>query len=345
MTNPNRSRVATLIAPKRVVIEEEPVPQPSRGGIVVRVRAALTDGTDLKTYRRGHPLMPMPTRFGHEFSGDVAAVGDGVTALEPGAAIMCTHTAPCGTCYWCRRGEEELCETIVPAMLLGAYSDYIAVPQRIVERNCFRKPPDVSYAEGAFLEPLACVVHSCSMLSAPRASTVAVIGNGAFGMLHAFLLQREGVNALLFGRRADRVALASDLGLQSFDVRSSPIQQIVAECTGGRGADAVIEATGTQEMWESAPSLVLRGGSVSFFAGLPADTRVTFDARRLHYDEIRLIAPFHFTSRDVRAAFELIASHALPLRRLITHVFALSEIATAFTTLDSGEGMKALIEP
>lgn len=345
MTGSGMSRVATLIAPKRVVIEEEPIPQPPSGGIVVRVRAALTDGTDLKTYRRGHPLMPMPTRFGHEFSGDVAAVGKGVTALQPGEAVMCTHSAPCGTCYWCRRGEEELCETIVAAMVFGAYSDYIAVPQRVVERNCFLKPSDVSYAEGAFLEPLACVVHSLSVLSASRDSTVAIVGNGAFGMLHALLLQREGVNAMLFGRRTGRLALARELGLQSFDARENAIRDVILQRTGGRGADAVVECTGTQEMWESAPSLVRRGGCISFFAGLPADARVTFEARRLHYDELRLVAPFHFTPRDVRAAYELVAAHAFPLRRLITHVFALSEIATAFTTLDSGEGMKALIEP
>jgi L-iditol 2-dehydrogenase len=345
MTESGVSRVATLIEPKRIVIEEEPIPGPPAGGIVVRIRAALTDGTDLKTYRRGHPLMPMPTRFGHEFSGDVAAVADGVARMQPGDPVMCTHSAPCGACYWCVRGEEELCETIVSAMLFGAYSDYIAVPQRIVDRNCFLKPADVSYAEGAFLEPLACVAHSLSMLSIPRDSIVAIVGNGAFGMLHTFLLQREGIDALVFGRRAERIALAKELGLQSFDTREKPIRDVIFERTRGRGADAVIECTGTQEMWELSPSLVRRGGVVAFFAGLPADAGVTFDARRLHYDELRLIAPFHFTPDDVRAAFALIASGALPLRRLITHIFALSEIATAFTTLDSGEGMKALIEP
>ena len=119
---------------------------PPPGGIVVRIRAALTDGTDLKTYRRGHPKMPMPTRFGHEFSGDVAAVGDGVTAFSPGDPVMCVHTAPCGACFWCTHAQEELCESVMPAMILGAYSDLIAVPKRIVDRNCFPKPADVSYA-------------------------------------------------------------------------------------------------------------------------------------------------------------------------------------------------------
>jgi L-iditol 2-dehydrogenase len=338
-------RVATLVAPKRIELREEPEPQAPSGGVVVRVRAALTDGTDLKTYRRGHPKMPMPTRFGHEFSGDVAATGAGVTSFAPGDAVMCAHTAPCGECYWCVRDQEELCETIMPAMILGAYADSIALPKRVVDRNCFLKPSGVGYAEGAFLEPLACVSRSIRALAPERGSIVAVIGNGAFGILHALLLQRAGVDALLFGRRAERVALAHELRLQSFDVRERSARDVVSERTQGRGADAAIECTGSLEMWESAPALVRRGGSVSFFAGLPAEARVSFLAARLHYDGVRLLAPFHFAPADVRTAYELIAARALPLTRLISHTFRLSEVADAFAMLDSGEGMKALIEP
>jgi L-iditol 2-dehydrogenase len=334
-----------LVAPKQIELREEPEPQAPPGGIVVRVRAALTDGTDLKTYRRGHPKMPMPTRFGHEFSGDVAAIGAGVTSFAPGDAVMCAHTAPCGECFWCAREQEELCETIMPSMILGAYADTIAVPKRVVDRNCFLKPPDVSYAEGAFLEPLACVAHSIRALAPVRGSIVAVIGNGAFGILHALLLQRQGVDAVLFGRRPERVALARELGLQSFDVHERSIRDVISERSQGRGADAAIECTGSSEIWESAPSVVRRGGRVSFFAGLPAEARVSFLAARLHYDGVQLLAPFHFRPADVRVAYELIAARVLPLPRLITHSFRLSEIVDAFATLDAGEGMKALIEP
>lgn len=326
-------------------MREEAVPAAQPGGIVVRVRAALSDGTDLKTYRRGHPKMPMPTRFGHEFSGEVAAAGEGVTGFAAGDAVMCVHTAPCRVCFWCRRGQEELCEEVMPTMILGAYSDYIAVPKRIVEQNCFHKPGDVSYAEAAFLEPLACVVHSIRMLAPVRGSTVAVIGNGGFGILHALLLQRAGVQALLFGRNADRVELARSLGLESFDTHDASILEVVRARTDDRGADAAIECTGTAEMWEHAPSLVRRGGRVSFFAGLPADARVSFLAARLHYDEVQLLAPFHFTPADVRAAYELIVGRTLPLTRLISDVYSLDQIADAFARLDNGEGMKVLIEP
>jgi L-iditol 2-dehydrogenase len=230
-------------------------------------------------------------------------------------------------------------------MLLGAYSDYIALPKRIVERNCFLKPADVSYAEAAFLEPLACVVHSIRMLAPARGSTVAVVGNGGFGILHALLLQRDGVEALLFGRNPDRVELARSLGLESSDTHDAPILEVVRAHTAGRGADAAIECTGTPEMWEQAPSLVRRGGRVSFFAGLPADARVSFLAARLHYDEVQLLAPFHFARADVRVAYELIVGRTLPLARLISQVYSLDQIADAFARLDNGEGMKVLIEP
>ncbi len=339
------SRVAMLVAPKTIELREESVPRPPPGGLVVRVRAALTDGTDLKTYRRGHPKMPMPTRFGHEFSGDVAAIGDGVTDFAVGDAVMCVHTAPCGACFWCLHDQEELCETIMPAMILGAYADFIAVPARVVGRNCFHKPADVDYAEAAFLEPLACVVHSLARLAAPRDSTVAVLGNGAFGILHALLLRRAGANALVFGRRPERVALARALGLESYDTTAIAIADAVLERTDGRGADAAVDCTGSAEMWEGAPSYVRRGGRVSFFAGLPDGATVTFLAARLHYDEVDLIAPFHFRPADVLEAFELIAAHALPLRRLITHTVDLNRIVETFAALDAGRGMKALIEP
>jgi L-iditol 2-dehydrogenase len=338
-------RVATLVAPRRIELREAAVPAAPPGGMVVRVRAALSDGTDLKTYRRGHPKMPMPTRFGHEFSGDVAAAGGGTTAFAVGDAVMCAHTAPCGECFWCGCGQEELCERVMPTMLLGAYADYIAVPKRIVEINTFAKPPDVGYAEAAFLEPLACVVHSIAALAPAAGSTVAVLGNGGFGILHALLLERRGIRALLFGRRPERIDLARSLGIESLDTRAQPVLDTVHERTQGRGADAAIECTGTAEMWESAPSFVRRGGRVCLFAGLPADARVSFLAARLHYDEVRLISPFHFTPADVRAAFDLIAERSLPLAKLISHVYPLAKIATAFEKLDAGEGMKVLIEP
>ncbi len=351
MTTSN-ARVAVLLAPGRVELREEPVPEVPAGGLVVRVRCALTDGTDLKAYRRGHPQMPPPTRFGHEFAGDVVAVGSGVTGFAVGDAVACVHSAPCATCFWCLRGEEELCATVMETKILGAYADYVAVPAHIVARNCYRKPPDLSYREAAFLEPLACVCHSRTVLektgalaSSARPPLVAIVGDGAFGILHALMLRAAGAEVVLIGRRPARLAIARGYGLAIVDAgREAPAARIAA-ATDGRGADAAVECTGNREAWESAPALVRRGGTVSFFGGLPSGTQVAFDAARLHYDEVRLIAPFHFTPRAVRQAYDHLAARAFDLAPLVDPIAPLAAIAEVFARLDRGEGMKAAIEP
>jgi L-iditol 2-dehydrogenase len=339
-------RAAFLVAPGTIELRDVPIPVPEPGGLVVRVRAALTDGTDVKAYRRGHPQMPFPTPFGHEFSGDVAAVGDGVRDFAPGDAVMCVHSSPCGDCRWCLGGQEELCSSVMNTKILGAYADYIAVPARIVAVNCFRKPAHLTYEQAAFLEPLACVVHSIETLRLAPGSHVAILGDGGFGLLHALVARAYGWEPILVGRRDERLALARDLGLAHVvDARSGDPSAYLAALTNGDGADAAVECTGTVAAWEYAPSLVRRGGTVSFFGGLPADTTVSFSAARLHYDELRLISPFHFGRAAVRRAYELLCAGALPVTRLISGRMPLPEIARAFELLDRGFGVKIAIEP
>src|SRR5579884_2903944 len=230
-------RSAILVEPKNIELRDVAVPRPSPGGIVVRVRAALTDGTDLKAYRRGHPQMPMPTPFGHEFSGDVAAAGAGVTKFAVGDAIMSVHSAPCTMCYWCTRGDEELCESVMATKILGAYAEYIEIPRHIVEQNAYPKPPDISYASAAFLEPLACVVHSAQFAQISSGSTVLIVGDGGFGLLHAAVLARDGMRVVLAGRREERRRIGRAFGAaQTIDARTEDVMQRVRELTGGRGA-------------------------------------------------------------------------------------------------------------
>jgi L-iditol 2-dehydrogenase len=339
-------RSAILVEPKRIELRSVPMPQPPSGAIVVRVRAALTDGTDLKAYRRGHPQMPMPTPFGHEFSGDIAAVGEGVTKFRAGDAVMSVHSAPCGACYWCERREEELCESVMGTKILGAYAEYIEIPHHIVEQNCYKKPEALSYACAAFLEPLSCVVHSLDFAGISAGSTVAVLGDGGFGLLHAALLAQLGMRTILVGRHDERLQLGRDFGVAHLvDARSEDVAQRVRELTDGRGTDALIECTGRPEVWEAAPVMVRRGGTVSFFGGLPSTSRVSFLAARMHYDEVRLVSPFHFTPRAVRRAYDLLATRAIDPAPLVTATVPLDRIADVFERLDAGEGIKFAISP
>ncbi|MBX7221841.1 MAG: alcohol dehydrogenase catalytic domain-containing protein [Blastocatellia bacterium] len=337
-----------LVEPGRIEFREVPKPRPEPGGVVVRVRTALTCGTDLKAFLRGHPKFPMPTLFGHEFSGEIAEVGPGVTRFREGDMVMSTHSAPCGDCYYCRRDQGNLCDTIMSTMVLGAYAEYIKIPERIVRQNMFHKPADVDFLEAALLEPLACVLHGFEKKSVwyPE-DTVVIIGSGAIGLLFLVALKAYGVqNVIVAGRRPFRLQMAQTLGASHvIDVSTMETEEAVLELTKGRGADAVIECTGKPEVWESAVRMTRRGGDVILFGGCKKGTTVTFDTHRIHYDQITLHSPFHMTPLSVRKAYDLITDHQIPGRKLITGQYKLEQLCEVFDLLQNSDCIKCAVIP
>ncbi len=366
-------RQAILEAPRRLGWRELAPAQPQPGEVIVAVRVALTCGTDLKTYRRGHPKLAFGP-FGHEASGDVIAVGEGVTAYAPGDPVMWVQTAPCERCECCRAGYENLCRHLTDDMALGAYADAIRLPRHVVRRNLFPKPVELSYIEAAFLEPFSCVVHGWRILSRTRAGTqgrrttpaaseapspweehtvreearradlpahVAIVGAGTIGLLHLTYARRAGVAATVFGRGSERLALAERLGANAaVELGGAEVPEpLRASCT------AVFECAGTVEAWQTALSLAAPGGCVVFFSGLPEDTRVPLDAGRIHYEEIACVGSFHFTPDDVREARTWLVAGAVPARELISGVLPLSALEDAFANLEARRGYKYALVP
>jgi len=344
-------QVGFLTAPGRVEIRSVPAPRPGPGEVVVRVRAALTDGTDLKAFRRGHPQMPMPTPFGHEFSGDVAVLGAGVDRFRVGDGIMAVHSAPCGTCYWCRADQENLCASVMETKILGAYAEQLLLPSHIVDRNAFVKPASLSYEAAAFLEPLSCVVHDAALLSPRSGDVVVVIGAGGFGLLHVALLCALGARVAVMGRHAQRLELARalgaewtlELGLGSHTLGEARL--LVEEITDGRGADRVVECTGQVDGWLAALGLARRGGTISLFGGPPPGSTVPVDTSRIHYDQLTVVSPFHFRPQDVRRAYELLCAGSVNVEPLITDRVPLGELERVFARLERGEGVKFAVLP
>jgi L-iditol 2-dehydrogenase len=340
-------RTQVLVKPGCVELAELPRPQAGPGEIVLRVRAALTCGTDVKAFIRGHPKFPMPTPFGHEFAGEVAEVGKGAQGFREGDAIMTTPSAPCGACYLCRHGDENLCDAIMADYVLGGYGEYVRLPARLVQRNTFQKPPALDFSEAALLEPLSCVAHGLTMVPLRPDDTVAIIGAGAIGLLHLMALHASGIeNVIVVGRGEERVARARRLGARTAVAGGvDGAREIVLASTEGRGADVVIECTGQVAVWEAAPSLARKGGFVVLFGGCPGGSTATFDTARLHYDQIRLISPFHFTTRAVRRAFELLASGTIDGRQLLSGEFSLEALVDALNRHERGDGIKYVIRP
>ncbi|MFQ6113183.1 MAG: zinc-binding dehydrogenase [bacterium] len=340
-------KTSYLVEPGCIELRETGVPEPDDGELVIKVKAALTCGTDVKAYRQGHPKMPMPTPFGHEFSGEIAEVGLSVQGHKEGDPVMVVHTAPCGDCYYCRRGMENLCADTMKNMVLGAYSEYVKIPCPIVQNNVFRKPENLSYEEAAILEPLACVVHGIDPLPIRPDDTVLIIGAGAIGLLHVVMAKVKGVhNIIVAGKHFNRLRLAKELGANHIiDAKQENTIEAVMELTRGFGATWVFECTGRPLVWEQSVSMVSKGGTVILFGGCPTGTSVSFDTARLHYDEITLVGAFHFTPRDVEKAFQLLAERKIDVRKLITDFCPLKDLEKAFDSLIEGEGVKFAIVP
>lgn len=340
---------ATLDGPRAIGWRETPLPSPGPGEVLVSIRAALTCGTDLKTYRRGHPKLQFGP-FGHEASGDVLATGAGVSGFAPGDAVMWVQTAPCGACAACRDKREQLCEHLFDDIALGAYGTHLLLPAKVVRRNLYRKPEHLSYMEAAFLEPLACVTHGWSVLrrsnaSAPLPPNVAIVGAGTIGLLHVLYAVQAGVHVTVIARGADRLDLALRLGADEVIDASSETEDARDGAKGAARFAAVIECGGTAESWNSAISHTAPAGRVVLFSGLPASERVAMDAKRIHYDELTLVGSFHFTPADVREARDLLAGGAANVRPLVSGVEPLCALPQVFERLDRREGFKYALVP
>lgn len=338
-------RQALLREPRHIELIRRPVPAPGPGEVVLRVRAALTCGTDLKTYRRGHPKVPFGP-FGHECAGDVVATGRGVRSVREGDAVVPTPTASCGECESCRAGRENLCERQFEGIVLGAYADYLLISEKVAARNLLGKPSALSYIEAAFLEPLSCVMHAWDRLRPLPVEQVAVVGLGGIGLLHVRVARALGVRVVAVGRRAERLALATKLGADAIvDTERDDIPAAIREATGGLGPDVVIECTGNPRMWVEVPAWARRGGRVLLFAGLAAGAQVAFDATRLHYDEVDIVNSFHYRPPDVDEAHRLLATGLIDVRPIISDVRDLTSIVDVFASLDRGNGVKYAILP
>jgi L-iditol 2-dehydrogenase len=340
-----------IVKPGRIELQKIKTPKPSDGEILVKIKVALTCGTDLKAFLRGHPMIPMPGVFGHEFSGIVAEVGKGVRGFKEGDPIMAVHSAPCNSCIFCKKGLYNLCENIMDTKILGAFSEFILLPSHIVKQNVFHKPKNLSFEEAAFLEPLSCVVHSIEPLDIKKGDSALIMGAGPIGLLHLILLKSKKAKVAVNDINRERLRIAKELGAD-FVIPSDPTTSFlkIPPCPpfpkGGRGGfDYVFECTGKPEVWERSVNYLRRGGTLIFFGGCEKGTKVTYDTYRLHYDELTVKGSFHYTPSDVRKAYQLLCKGKLDLSKLISGRYPLRDIDKAFDKLSKGVGLKYAIIP
>jgi L-iditol 2-dehydrogenase len=301
---------AVLYGTEDVKIEKVPIPRVDPGEVLVKVQVALTCGTDLKVYQRGYHarMIVPPALFGHELAGVVEEAGEGVKHFRKGMRVVALNSAPCQVCFYCSKHQENLCQDLL--FNNGAYAEYIKVPKRIVELNMLSIPNAVSFEEAAMVEPLACVLRGLHETGVEIGDTVVIIGGGPIGLMFVQIAKLTGCNVISVVKRDSQVAAAKRLGadevVQITQVQD-PVEAVRVLSPEKRGADVVIEAVGRPEAWEWSIDMVRKGGTVNFFGGCAAGTKVSLDTDRLHYSEVTLKATFHHTPESVRKAFALIA--------------------------------------
>lgn len=340
---------AVLYGKEQLRIERVDIPRLAPGDVLVRVRTALTCGTDVKVFRRGYHAMMIqpPSLFGHELAGDIVALGEKVEGFKVGDRVVAANSAPCGECYYCRRQQENLCDDLL--FNNGAYAEYIRIPERIVQKNMHRIPAHVTYQDAALVEPLSCVMRGLEETGVKPSDSVAIIGLGPIGMMFVRLATTVyKARVIAVGRRQQQLDRAVRLGAAETVLNKDGADAAgeVRELTDGLGADVVIEAVGMPEVWQLAIKLLRRGGVVNFFGGCPSGSEVGVDTDLLHYSELTLKASFHHTPALVRKALEAVSSGYVTARDFVNRVEPLTNLLEVMQHLMSHNGhLKTAIIP
>ena len=347
---PSNMTAAVLYGSEDLRIEQIDVPSIAPDEVLLRVRLALTDGTDLKVWKRGYhaKMIRPPAIFGHEVVGEIVKIGRDVNPRwKLGIRVVAANSAPCLRCYHCRRGQENLCEDLL--FNNGAYAEFIRIPGRIVRENMIEVAETVDDRDAAFAEPLACVLRGIHEMDLRSDDTVAVIGCGPIGLKFVRMLSRRGIRVVALARRAGPLDVARRLGaaevINVTEVKD-PVAAVRALTDGSRGPDAVVEAAGNPATWQWALEMVRRGGVVNLFSGLPAGTKVAVEPAAIHYGELRLISTFHHTPRFFREAVEAIRRGEVSARDFVTEEILLADLPQAFERMKSRSGeIKLAVRP
>jgi L-iditol 2-dehydrogenase len=300
----------------RVVDIADPVAGP--GEVVVRIEAATTCGTDVKMWRRGHPMLAdYPARFGHEMAG---------LREDTGERVLVGDSVACGRCRWCAAGRPQICSD--PRWLFGGFAEKLAAPEEALHAV----PDALEPAAAAMAEPLAAAVHAIARAPARElAPDVGVLGGGPMGQMLAALLVAEGRTVTLADGHAERRAQAEATGAMSAERLTDH--------------DVVFEAVGRPDAWRAAVQACARGGCVVFVGGCQGGTDAALPTRPLHYDELDLRGAFHHSPAEVDRALALLAGGALDWRALAAGPIGLDDLPPALATTNQGPARKWVVIP
>jgi len=339
-------RVAMYYSNKDVRLEEKPVPKIGPGEILMKVYASGICGSDVMEWYRIHKV---PLVLGHEVSGEVVEVGEGLTRYKKGDRICAAHHVSCNTCHYCLSGHHTVCETLRKTNFEpGGFSEYLRLPAINVDRGLFLLPDEVSYEDATFIEPLACVLRGQRQAWVQPGYSVLVIGSGIAGLLHIQLAKALGAGRIMATDISEfRMKAALKLGADAVIDAKDDVPARVREINDNRLADVVILCAGATTAIEQGLKSVERCGSVLFFAPTNKGVTIPFSVNDTFWrNEITLTSSYAGSTADHATALELIRAGRVDVNAMITHRLGLADTGKGFQmVVDAKDSLKVIIEP
>jgi L-iditol 2-dehydrogenase len=338
-------RVAMYYNNRDVRLEELPVPEIGPGELLIRTRASGICGSDLMEWYR---IRKAPLVLGHEITGEVSAVGAGVEAFRVGDRVFSTHHVPCGKCRYCLAGHQSVCDLLRTTHFEpGGFAEYIRVPKINVQLGTLRIPDTMTFDEGSFIEPLACVVRAQRFAGMGAGQTVLVIGSGISGLLHIQLARARGAERIIATDISEfRLNAAKQFGADAVIHGSENVPEKLLGLNGGRLADRVVVCAGALPAAQQATRSVDRGGTILFFAPTAAGVDVPIPLFDYWRDEISVVTSYAGSGDDLKESLELIRDHKVRVGEMVTHRLPLAEAGLGFQLTASGQNsIKVIIDP
>ena len=338
-------RVAMYYNNRDVRLEEMPTPQIGPGELLVKVMASGICGSDVMEWYR---IKKAPRVLGHEITGEIVQVGEGVERYQVGDRVFVSHHIPCNTCRYCLNDQHTVCETLHTTNFdPGGFAEYLRVPRLNVDRGVFLLPDEVSFEEGAFVEPLACVVRGQRVAKLQPGQTVLVLGSGISGLLHIALARALGAGRIVATDINEyRLKAAQRFGADVVIHAEEDVPARLRRANEDRLADLVIVCTGAFPAFTQALQSVDRGGTVLFFAPTGPDVDLPVPVNDFWRNGITLMPSYGNSPLDAVVAIDLIRARRVPVRDMITHRLSLAETGLGFQLVaEAGESIKVIIEP
>jgi len=338
-------RVAMYYSNNDIRLEEMPVPKIGPGEIRVKVIASGICGSDVLEWYR---IKKAPRVLGHEIAGEIVEVGKGVERFKRGDRVFVSHHVPCNTCWYCLHGNHTVCETLHTTNFdPGGFAEYIRVPRINVDRGTFVLPDEVSFEEGAFIEPLACVIRGQRVAQFRAGQTVVIMGSGISGMLHLMLARATGAGRIITTDISEfRLNKALEFGADAVIDAKEDVPARVRALNDSRPADLVIVCTGALSAFKQALQSVDRGGTVLCFATIDPGVELPIPLNDFWRNGITVLPSYANSPYDAQVAIQLLRARRLPVQEMITHRLGLAEAGLGFKLMAGGkDSLKVIIEP